>query len=308
MSYIVKQSGYYEEKEEWITEYIPFLRKAFIEKEWNGDPYKDPDEGKSSAIKYYEDLKRFLIKREEVVEGLHEVYEYSFDALSDPYGIKVTNKENDEFFYLKSDQFGFSSPSKKGTHPYDSYILNSNCSDEAIRNVADWIFNCRSLGGAFLWPMEKRKDGKWNCNPVYNTLRGGSSTRRGPGYIEDRVDLTLLEIKSFFDGKQDSILSNQCKEGSNMRRWLSHFKRYEKFIEFFCFDEFVNKHNGYIPYDIIYSDFSSGNKKVVDLKTNTERQIYSKENPLNNDDMKRMLQNVSILINERTKKMIDKLT
>lgn len=56
--------------------------------------------------------------------------------------------------------------------------------------VAECIWDVRTLSGCFLWPLI-RIGNPWKS--MYNIYRGVRS------YIEDRVDLTLYKIKSFYD-------------------------------------------------------------------------------------------------------------
>ena len=57
--------------------------------------------------------------------------------------------------------------------------------DAVAEFLANYVYTTRTLGGSFLWPETLWKD--------YNKSRGNGN------YIEDRVDLTLLEIKHYFE-------------------------------------------------------------------------------------------------------------
>lgn len=57
--------------------------------------------------------------------------------------------------------------------------------DAIAEFLANYVYKTRTLGGSFLWP-------KSLCS-TYNKSRGIRN------YIEDRVDLTLLEIKHIYE-------------------------------------------------------------------------------------------------------------
>jgi hypothetical protein len=97
----------------------------------------------------------------------------------------------------------------------------------------------------------------WVENPYINVARGGSnpidengkfSSRFKNYWIEDRVDLTLLEIKKAIEKGGD--LCNRNIQGSNMEKWLGHFGSFKKYVEFFCFEPFVDTKGKYTPFDI----------------------------------------------------------
>ena len=153
------------------------------------NPYIDPDSNNKYKRnpKFYQDLCLFLNKREQKLEQkLGRNYKYYFDENDkEVYGIQVREiKENEErlVFYLKSDQFGFSRPSVEQKYIYDVYLdlnkSNGKKKDEAINYIANWISETRTIGGSFLWPMEKNKSGKWIQNPAYNKDRSERQRRR----------------------------------------------------------------------------------------------------------------------------------
>lgn len=254
MSYLKNKEKYWE-KEEWKEKYSNFLCYAFdgeSEKsvKWYMDPYADPDSLNTNCTALYQDITTFLnIKEEELSKKLKEKFVYVYEPLESPYIQVKTDQTDNILFYLKTDQFGFSAPCKAKSHPYDSYILLDEDRQQRcirIHNVAKWIFDSRSLGGCFVWPLDERADKRLDV--AYNRLRGGSIKRKGGSYIQDRVDLTLLELKyiiergdleqSFYD---KLILGNQFKLKANMKTWLEHFNgNFKNYVEFFCFDDFVD--------------------------------------------------------------------
>jgi hypothetical protein len=64
---------------------------------------------------------------------------------------------------LKSDQFGFSvpktendhEPKKLMRHPYVIYYENKTDKEKALKNIVNWVYKTRSIGGSFLWPEEE---------------------------------------------------------------------------------------------------------------------------------------------------------
>lgn len=262
------------------------------------NPYVDPDmleEGQKTRINsyFYEDLCTFLNKQ----NGRKYNYTNKDKFISDENGIN-----------LVSDQFGFSAPKIPVTHPYEVYL--QKCKQEgrdkdlAINNVIRWVMISRTIGGSFLWPNDIWKK--------YNMKRGGSATHRGGSYIQDRVDLTLLEIKHFLDNK-DNVKGDILKvEDENSRKWLMDFGSFANYVDYFCLDSFVDKNKDYMPYDIVQSDMEHSD--FVCLKDNELQQIkkkdYFKTNSIFNLDsntLERMFNNVSKMIINRTNTMEQKI-
>lgn len=172
----------------------------YLTKEGQGaDAYIDPDRTYVDAGSgFYNGLVDFLTVREAEKKTddrwsyrLHSEY---VKGNGQPVGIWVRDaKIPGEVLYLRSDQFGFSAPNGKKRvrawdkrHPYASFIELDG--DKSF--VADCVRDTRTLGGSFLWPLFH---GGRNWQSVYNLRRGARS------YIEDSVDLTLYEIRRFYD-------------------------------------------------------------------------------------------------------------
>ena len=302
--YIMKKNAdaFYKDVDDWVGAYIN-------DRSFDYSVYQDIDTKESGSKRFYIDLTEFLNSQEKNMEGkLYEKYFYTFNE-NEPYGIEVRKvigaEMSEPIFYLKSDQFGFSAPSKKQNHPYDTYIsdMEGIDVDKAYRNVAEWIYKTRSLGGSFLWPMEF-VNGKWLENPSYNCARGGTAYYAPRYYIEDRVDLTLLEIKEVLDAIErknlcDNILWSKCIENSsNMLKWLMHFKNFKTYVEFFCFDSFVNQET-LMPFDITQDSTSllEKDKKI--------RKIYTKDKHMPCEEMEDMFNRVEKNIEKRTKSMME---
>lgn len=234
------------------VKFLKFLRenKKNIKKPM--DPYTDPDNKKNEI--FYSKLCEFLNQREKEfkLKGTYK-YRFVFDN-----GIEAS--EDGKFLmYLVSDQFGFSAPRVELNHIYDDYLISEDF-DGNYEKIKDWIKNSRTLGGSFLWPKDEKGD--------FNKRRGGTKRYIQKYYIQDRVDLTLEEVKSFYgDKKKCPILNEVVKGCPEMKVWLGHFgegkEGFSTFTEFFMFDDdFVDK-NG----DII-------KLKHMENKTGEDDNIY----------------------------------
>lgn len=232
----------------WVDEYKKDL-ESYIKSDAAPRVYSDPD---SSYRKdwddhsFFYDLVTFLNEREkEMKNSLQGGFAYRF---SEGKGIGVFDKDNDKeepLFWLHSDQLGFSAPIKGRCYPYDLYIKEHGNKDEAIEQVIKWISRSRTIGGSFLWPIQFWKN--------YNRQRGGQINTTRRYYIQDRVDLTLWEIKNWYSGNGMNDILERCKE-SNLEQWLGHFKNFKTYVEFFKYEsfvKFVSSDNSYNPINII---------------------------------------------------------
>lgn len=211
--------------------------------------YSDPDTSycKGRDHSFFCDLVKFLNKREKSCSDiLQGNFKYRF---MEGEGIEVsgTYSKGREMqpFYLRSDQFGFSAPTNEKAHPYDLYIAKHENKDEAIEQVIEWISMSRTIGGSFLWPRPFYDE--------YNLQRGGKITSNRRYYIQDRVDLTLWEIKNWYNRKD---ILERCSTEENFGHWMRHFKNFETYVNYFMFKyesksefDFVDK--SYNPINII---------------------------------------------------------
>lgn len=162
--------------------------------------YNDPD-GKENE-KFYRALSDFL-NASRISRKNNKIL--SFEANEDPHGMITVYYKNQNGkkhgFTLHSDQLGFSAvPCTyfKQNYPLSRYLeMQRNKSENDQAKAADfltkYVYTTRTLGGSFLWPESWHRD--------YNMGRGNGS------YIEDRVDLTLLEIKHIYEfRKLESLL------------------------------------------------------------------------------------------------------
>lgn len=240
--------------------------------------YCDPDTTYKKGFNhhFFEQLVVFLTKQEcRLKEKLEGKYQYTFEEGK---GIKVEDKKNKDIFYLKSDQLGFSAPINEKVYPYDLFLIKSRDIDKALEQVANWIISSRTIGSSFLWPEQFYKK--------YNLSRGGKIDSKNKYYIQDRVDLTLWEIFYWYENNINNDSSNNKvtkmtsvndeEATDDLEKWLSHFKTFETYIEFFCFQDFVNEKS--CPINILSgsaeepqwnntSDRKPGITKQLDKKT-----------------------------------------
>ena len=294
-----------------LWDYIEYWGKWSENSGWG--PYEDPDAYDSSKgmrinPKFYLDLCDFLKIRAK--DQNDKKYEF-----------------NDNFIKcgdinLVSDQFGFSAPGLELSHPYDIYLKKCKKEkkdrDDAIKKVVNWVMESRTIGGSFLWP-----EGIWGGQNGYNTARGGRNPfdaegkyKKGSGrsysyyYIEDRVDLTLCEIKHYLN-YEDSTLHrlNDCiKKNSAEEKWIRFFGGFKGYIEFFCFDPFVNKEKNYMPYDIVNSNMVENKRVCIDEnKTNYKDRENNSIFKLSTDEFETMFNNVNYMIKERSRMMLETL-
>lgn len=302
-----------------------FQQKGFEEDYKNvleGGEYKglyvDPDAvlAMSMQTPFYNMLTEFLNKRE-------QSYKKNFIFLPPKEAKLTTNEEigqhildckkitvlsdGEVIFRMTSDQFGFSggegiykSHNESSLDRCYKYPLSKiNCLSRRnrdsqqrqyiINKLINYVKYTRTLGGTFVWPLYK--DGKRNS--TYNINRGINS------HLEDRVDLTLLEIKHALDGeydkgkyKYDKLFNLYEKDTDRIRTWLSHFKSFDEYVKYFRFDNFVKQG---MPINIITGDtLCEDDYKNVEI-----REIQN----LELDKLLCMLERLEIMIVERTRRM-----
>ena len=264
---------------------------------WENKLYIDPDEAYSnnSDHEYYDKLIIYLNEMEKN-KGGDDKWTYAFSPLTKgneiPGSIVAKGKET---IYLRSDQFGFSAPklyngkecAMTSKYPYWKFFqINKN--ETKARFISNIIWNMRTIGGSFLWPLQKQGR-NWQC--TYNKLRGAGS------YIEDRVDLTLLEIKHALDGEYDKenftkdVLYEQYKNDSTgMKLWLNHFKDFGNYVDLLNFKPFVDEE--YWPVSLL-----SG-KRIEDCKN--EKKIID----MSEQELEEMLINMNNKTLERSKSLL----
>lgn len=270
--------------------------------------YIDPDGKKNtdfySALSDFLNASRISRKNNKIL---------SFEANEAPYGmITVYYKDkygNKQHFTVHSDQLGFSAVCLKyfrKNYPLSRYLEMQknkldklkNKSDKKLETVAkflsEYVYTTRTLGGSFLWPEDWYKG--------YNMERGNGS------YIEDRVDLTLLEIKHIYKFRE---LENQLIYGKDYLfkryknqyadKWFGFFDSFEDYVDFFMFNDFVedistNGKKEYMPINILTGKRFKTDYPGYEMDTLKDIKEYK---------LKAMLERVRDMVEKRTIRMED---
>ena len=264
--------------------------------------YIDPD--KKENEEFYRELSNFL-NASRISRKNNKIL--SFEANEAPYGmITVYYKDkygNKQHFTVHSDQFGFSAVPCiyfRKNYPLSRYLeMQKNKSDkdpDAVAEfLANYVYTTRTLGGSFLWPETLWKD--------YNKSRGNGN------YIEDRVDLTLLEIKHYFeyrdlDDKKKFKYSGDILfryyDNLDAQTWFGFFDSFEDYVDFFMFNDFVDKDKQtkeYTPINILTGE--AFETDYPGYKKDTLKEIEDEK------QLKEMLERVRDIVEKRTKKMED---
>lgn len=194
--------------------------------------YMDPD--KKENIDFYNDLSDFLNAAS--CEHRKDLL-FKANGLSKKGIMVYRKKDKKEYFTIQSDQLGFSAVPWiyfSNKYPLSRYFeMQKN--KEAAQFLAEYVLTTRTLGGSFLWP---------------ETLWKGYNRSRGCAKIEDRVDLTLLEIKHYFEYRDldDKKKFKYCRDIlfsrykiPDAQTWFGFFDSFEDYVDFFMFNDFVDK-------------------------------------------------------------------
>ena len=314
------------------TEKYEFVKKyaEWIENPRQGEcPYSDPDgvnENNVKNIGFYTNITSFLNNRCEEFPDKSRLEVENIEFLP-PTGIKKDEPEpknrtivvEGHNLYLTSDQFGFSAiyddtwnPQK---YPYAKYLYNGG--NKAL--VALTVLDTRTIGGSFLWPKVKVQGKRESWVSTYNTERGVGNNPvhvDDDFYIEDRVDLTLYEIKEFYEAyikseDYDSVKENMSKDSLILRYsdskeifiWLSLFGTFENYVDFFCFDDFVNiKDDKYYPKDI-FSGESINNENIKEYRDKTGKTYKFIQRNACKEDLETAFINLIVWTRARSAKM-----
>lgn len=233
----------------------------------------------------------------------------SFEANEDSHGmITVHYKDQngkEHGFTLHSDQLGFSAVPWiyfRKNYPLSRYLEMQKNKLDKLKNKSDidvvadfltkYVYTTRTLGGSFLWP-----ESLWS---TYNKNRGNGN------YIEDRVDLTLLEIKHYFEYRELDDKKNFKYSGDilfsrykipDAQTWFGFFDSFEDYVDFFLFNGFVDKDeqtNEYTPINIL-----TGKPFEKDY-LNYEKDVLK---VLEEDKLKAMLERVRDMVKTRSEDM-----
>lgn len=296
------------------TDYSSFLKDRLSGGTKKYGSYVDPDcVGDVRKTDFYNDLTDFLNGREKELEKeLRSSYfflppayapqtpkwlEKHEDKKNSVDGKIITVEEKndtDRLFRLKSDQFGFSAAetiyeeNRRHKYPLSRllYFYEEQKKEEqekTINRITECVKNSRTIGGSFLWPVPL----EGRCDFRYNMSRGVNS------YLEDRVDLTLLEIKHVINGRNNNNFE-KCKSdiwlydeyekdgqeqkvNTHMKQWFDHFDSFQEYVEYFMLEPFCQKvieedsEKGYdyIPVNIIDGELID-EKKIDEYCKSTE--------------------------------------
>lgn len=255
--------------------------------------YMDPD--KKESIDFYNDLSDFLNAAS--CEHRKDLL-FKANGLSKKGIMVYRKKDKKEYFTIQSDQLGFSAVpwiyfSTK--YPLSRYFeMQKN--EEAAKFLTDYVLATRTLGGSFLWPESLYKD--------YNPGRGRAK-------IEDRVDLTLLEIKHYFEYRElddkkkfkysGDILFSRYKF-LDTQTWFGFFDSFEDYVDFFLFNGFVKEINKngkkeYMPINILtgdpfekdYLNYEKDVLKVLEDKLKAMLDLVMRKVKTRSEDMEKLI-------------------
>lgn len=268
--------------------------------------YNDPDNKKNTD--FYDKLASFLNAAS--WKNKKNLY---FKANEAPYGMITVyykdKKGEEHHFTIHSDQLGFSAVPCiyfKQNYPLSRYLEMQKNKSDKLKNKSDkkpetvakflseYVYTTRTLGGSFLWPEDWYKG--------YNMERGNGS------YIEDRVDLTLLEIKHIYKFRE---LENQLIYGKDYLfkqyknqyadKWFGFFDSFEDYVDFFMFNDFVedistNGKKEYMPINILTGKRFKTDYPGYEMDTLKDIKEYK---------LKAMLERVRDMVEKRTIRMED---
>jgi len=222
----------------------------------------DPD---SDSKELYEDLTNIFFSRKSLgdIDCISaEVKVQQYGTAPEYYTIFIDNDD----ILLSPDYIG---PSKYWAH-------EAHLSDNEIM---DFLMISREIGGHIVFPRGTRPA------PTVNQARGGKK-----GYF-DRFDVTLFAIKSWFECRRETRLS-EAIEGS--KKWFNRFRDFNHFISFFKLEMFLTPDGEVL--DLVNSDLVQGKAVVL-----TTEQISI---PQEHDEYRRFVENSNLLIKKRTKLLV----
>lgn len=208
-----------------------------------GECYKDPD---AVSKKLYIDMSKLFSK--------------SFRQNDSQKDLKVepnVEKNNVKQWYLQYDDeyehqlsIDYIGPSRK-----TALKQLENDKESKSEQIGKFLLSCRTVGGHIFWPAHQRKISEIKEKLTINQIRGGLP-------IYDRIDVTLAELKNYFD-------TNGEGQPQYNEALFNAFKRYQDWFSLFEDKEDVNKSfKNYINYFVLNS-FVDENKnyEVLSLAT-----------------------------------------
>lgn len=316
-----------------LTDFLNAQEKSFTEeKQYH---YFPPQKCFLDKLGNYENYKNYKNRINDYNKKFEELVKNGAPDFRDDDKISVWCCEAGKpkpLFLLTSDQFGFSANEEiftkninaKSYYPLVELLKNAEESerDKTIKFISEYVKSTRSIGGSFVWPVNMT----WNENKWEGKRTSYVNQRRGVNsFVEDRVDKTLWLIKEFYScynsskemerdavieayNKHHSILLAEKTDKSQVYKvydWLAHFGTFETYVEYFKFDDFVDKNNEYRIYDITKDLSEDIDDKYLNEDKNemTERTINNFIEKKDKKALKKMLINIRSRTLERSKKM-----
>lgn len=132
-----------------------------------------------------------------------------------------------------------------------SYYIHNKSDSEAL---AKMLLNTRNFAGSMVWPNVKNRT--FTVNQAKGFL------------LKDRMDLTLLNLKAYYDSGYKASECSCTQPGQafeDFEGWYRHFVSFKKFINYFCLNDFVNK-----DYEIIsfgsYGAYLEGIEQMIEKR------------------------------------------
>lgn len=116
-----------------------------------------------------------------------------------------------------------------------SYYINNKFDSEGL---AKMLVNTRNFAGSIVWPNTKKR------NFTVNQAKGF--------LLKDRIDLTLLNLKEYYDSGYKASECSCIQLGQafeDHEEWYRHFVSFKKFINYFCLNDFVSTDYEIISFD-----------------------------------------------------------
>ena len=203
---------------------------------FNNCPYKDPDASSKKLYLYHQSL-----WQKKLPSGLY----LEFDIHK---GFNLFNKQIGR---LSSDYIG----------PSASWAIKKGISD---REIAFYLKKTRTIGGHMIWPVKRSEKNKKSINQA----RGGRSG------LYDRIDLTLINLKRYYDMTEDDVENYKLLEEYKANAdWFDLFETFRNFIDFFLLQDFVDEDYKIIelaPLDPIlpldYESFIANNVNAIEKR------------------------------------------
>lgn len=217
-----------------------------------GESYKDPD---AVSKKLYMDMMK-LFSKPFISNGLEN-------------NLKVKpniTKSKAKQWYLKYDD--------KYEHELSIDFIGPSCAtafekleevngETKSEQIGNYLLKCRTIGGHVFWPAHQKEVSFLKSKQTINQIKGGAP-------LYDRIDVTLAELKNFFDNKgagkarYNEALFNAFKR---YKYWFQLFedekdanKSFINYIKYFVLESFVDEENSYNVLSLATSSLNQEDK------------------------------------------------